>query len=239
MAPEMNQFDLTIINFLNRFSCHSWTFDNTLEFISENHLIKGAVLISILWWGWFRLNKNQLCIRIHVISTILGCFLAMAIARSLVVLLPFRPRPLHNEGLNMLLPYGMKPSDLEGASSLPSDHAVLFYALSAGMFFISGRTGVLAIVYTTLFIAFPRVYLGLHYPTDILLGAAIGIAICLFCNLTVINEKVSRPILGWSDSKPELFYPVFFLISYQIADLFENSRDLFGFVYTTLRTIIT
>jgi undecaprenyl-diphosphatase len=131
------------------------------------------------------------------------------------------------------------PSAFEGESSLPSDHAVLFYALSAGMFFISGRTGVLAIVYTTLFLVFPRVYLGIHYPTDILLGAAIGIVVCLLCNLTVFNEKVSRPITVLSDSRPELFYPGFFLISYQIADMFENSRYLFGFAYTTLRTIIT
>jgi len=235
----MNQFDLTVINFLNRFSRHSWTFDNTLLFISENHLIKGAVLIVILWWGWYRPNKNQLCIRIHIISTILGCFLAMAIAKSLVVLLPFRPRPLHNEGLDILLPYGMKPSDFESATSLPSDHAALFFALSAGMFFISRGAGILAIVYATLFIAFPRVYLGLHYPTDIFLGAGIGIAVCLLCNMTVFNENVSRPISGWSDSRPELFYPAFFLISYQIADIFESSRDLFWSTYITLRAIIT
>jgi undecaprenyl-diphosphatase len=235
----MNQYDLTIINFLNSFSRHSWTFDNSLEFISENHLIKGAVLIAILWWGWFKPNKNQLSIRTHLISTLLGCFLAMAIAKGLTVLLPFRPRPLHNEALDILLPYGMNPSGFEGATSLPSDHAALFYALSAGMFFISRGTGILAIVYTTLFIAFPRIYLGLHYPTDIFLGAGIGIAVCLLCNLTVINEKVSRPISGWSDSRPELFYPAFFLISYQIADIFENSRDLFWSSYITLRTIIT
>ena len=235
----MNQFDLTIIHFLNRFSRHSWTFDNSIEFISENHLIKGAVLIAILWWGWFKPNKNQLCIRIHIISTILGCFLAIAIAKSLVVLLPFRPRPLHNEGLDILLPYGVNPSHFEGATSLPSDHAALFYALSAGMFFISRGTGILAIVYTTLFIAFPRVYLGLHYPTDISLGAGIGIAACLLCNLTVINEKVSRPISGWSASRPELFYPAFFLISYQIADIFENSRDLFWSTYLIFRAVIT
>jgi undecaprenyl-diphosphatase len=139
----------------------------------------------------------------------------------------------------MLLPYGMKPSDFEGATSLPSDHAALFYALAAGMFFISRGMGVLSIVYATLLIAFPRVYLGLHYPTDIILGACIGITACLFCNLSVINEKVSRPIQGWSDTKAALFYPAFFLISYQIADIFESSRDLFWSTYIILRAIIT
>jgi undecaprenyl-diphosphatase len=63
----------------------------------------------------------------------------------------------------------------------------------------------------------------LHYPTDILAGAVIGVVIVLMCNMPFVIEKVSKPILTWADTKPELFYPVFFMISYQIADMFDNT----------------
>ena len=131
----MNLFDTTIINFINQFSQLSWTTDSAITFISGNHLIKGGVLLIIFWWGWFRINANQTYIQVHLVSTLFGCFIAMAIARTLALLLPFRFRPIHEEGLNFTSPYGMNITTLEGWSSFPSDHAVLFYALAAGMFY--------------------------------------------------------------------------------------------------------
>jgi undecaprenyl-diphosphatase len=161
----------------------------------------------------------------------------MTLARALVLTLPYRLRPLHEEGLNFLLPYGMSPTTLEGLSSFPSDHAVLFFALSTGLLFISRKVGTFALSYTALFIIFPRIYLGLHYPTDIIAGAIIGMTIALLGNIYLIKSKRLQSIANWSYSKPNLFYPVFFLFTYQIADMFESSRAIISMGFRLFQNI--
>lgn len=236
----MNSFDSIIIDFINQFSQLSWTVDTTIKFIAFNHLVKGGVLATVFWWGWFRANKNQLHVQVHLISTLLGCFVAMALARVLALVVPFRFRPLQEESLDFTLPYHMV-TQLEGwySSSLPSDHAALFYALSIGMFYISKKAGIFSLVYTTLFIALPRVYLGLHYPTDIIAGAFVGIVATVLCNSNSFIGKIALYGQSWSNNKPEIFYPVLFIVTYQIADIFKSSRDVIKHLESIVRAIFT
>ncbi len=222
----MNIFDSTIIEFINQFSQLSLFVDTTITFIAKNNLAKGGVLLTIFWWGWFRVNKRQVYVRVHLLSTLFSSLIVMAIARILALSLPFRLRPIHMESLDFTLPYNMKLTTLEGWSSFPSDHAVLFYALSTGMFYISKRTGIFAFVYTTLFISLPRIYLGLHFPTDIIGGAYLGIVITLLITSNSFINKISQNILNWSNTKPEIFYPVLFMITYQMVELFSSSLKI-------------
>jgi len=224
----MNPFDTEIIGFFNQLSQVSWTIDSTIKFISKSNLIKGGAVLIIFWWGWFRVNINQPYVQVHLVSTLIGCFIAMVLARILALLLPFRLRPIHEEGLDFTLPYSMEITVLEGWSSFPSDHAVLFYALATGMFYISKKVGIFSLVYITLFVGLPRIYLGLHYPTDIIGGAIIGLIVVLLCNSNYFIEKISRPTYNYSNTKPEIFYPIFFIITFQIADMFNSSRAIIG-----------
>lgn len=221
----MNGFDFNIITWVNQFSRHSKILDILIQHLSKNQFLKGGVLVTIIWWAWFKSgDERHSDNREYIISTLFCCFVGQILARALALTLPFRFRPLHEEGLNFLLPYGMKPTALEGWSSFPSDHAVLFFALSTGLVFISRKVGAFALCYTVLFIAFPRIYLGLHYPTDIIAGAIIGITITLLGNIYLCKNKSVQQVVNWSYSKPNLFYPLFFLLTYQAADMFSDIR---------------
>lgn len=234
----MNFFDFKIITFVNQFSQRSLVFDRFAEMLSNNHLLKGGVLLTIIWWAWFKREERHSHNREYIISILFTSIIAIVLARASALMLPFRVRPLDLVGLHFLPPFGMTSGGLITWSSFPSDHAVLFFAISTGLLFISRWLGVFSLSYTLLFIAVPRVYLGIHYPTDIIVGAIIGIILGLVGNIWFAKNTLTRSIANWSYSKPNLFYPLLFLLTYQIVDQFDNSRALVGAVVKLVRYII-
>lgn len=118
------------------------------------------------------------------------------------------------------LPYGQTPR-WEGPSSFPSDHAVLFFALATGIFLASRRTGWFVFAYVSIVICLPRIYLAEHYATDIFAGAAIGMFMTWLAN----TSRIRKPLTGWAlrsiETRPGLFYSCLFIVTYQMAELFD------------------
>lgn len=221
----INNFDLTLLSAVNHYAHHSQTFDRFVTSLQFNNLFKGGVLLPLVYFIWFKANRNSIK-RHYLIATLLCTFPADLIARLMAKTLPFRFRPIHDATINFLPPFGMNTSTLDGYSSFPSDHAVLFFCLSTGLFFCSKKLGIFAFIYTLIFIALPRLYLGLHYPTDLIIGAIIGIFFATISIVYFAQSKLVNTINQWSYTKPEFFYPLFFLFTCEIFEMFASSRAL-------------
>jgi membrane-associated phospholipid phosphatase len=92
-----------------------------------------------------------------------------------IKLLVRRPRPV----LEGLPPLGGAPSSL----SFPSAHALSSFAVATAMFRVDPATAAAFLV--ALALSLGRPYLGMHYPSDVLAGALLGILLGLVVPLSL------------------------------------------------------
>jgi undecaprenyl-diphosphatase len=235
----MNAFDSRIIEFLNRFSQRSHVFDTSVGFLEGHDLLKGGVFMALVWWAWTRRDGGDASERrSYLLSALVVSVVAVVLARLLAHSLPFRDRPLYAPGFAFTPPYGAEELELESWSAFPSDHAVLFFALATGLIFAWRRLGLFALFYAAFGICLPRLYLGEHWPTDILAGAAIGAGLGWLGARERVRTLISRPALWWHEREPGSFYAALFLLTYQTATLFGDSRNLVRFVLHTLKDLL-
>ncbi len=156
--------DNTVVNILN-----TWVIADSLrEAIIvglANYLpyVTGVIFIIFLFWlyGSWRLRLEEgIIVALAAIFTRfpLGSIIKDAVAR---------PRPFTS------LTH-ITPLIAETDFSFPSGHALFFFALATAIFCRDKAWGALFFVLAIL-IGFGRVAAGIHYPTDILGGATLGI----------------------------------------------------------------
>ena len=100
-----------------------------------------------------------------VLSLIFGVIVTNLLLKNIVA----RPRPFAEIGA--LIPLIAKPTDF----SFPSGHTTASFAVALVMLrMLPKKIGIPAVVLAAL-VAFSRLYLGVHYPTDVLAGFVVAL----------------------------------------------------------------
>jgi membrane-associated phospholipid phosphatase len=232
----MNEFDYEMLLSLNHLadSCPILT-----KFIIRVHAdgLNKVFILSLFWWVWFDNERTiqQREARERIAAFLVGSVACIAAVRLLAALLPFRLRPLANPYLGLHFP--LEVGDWVNWSAFPSDHAVMFSMLATCLFTISRPLGLIAALDVALLICFPRVFLGIHHPTDVMVGALIGIWAGWFICSEEIRRPLSMPafaILRW---KPSAFYASAFVITFLFSQVFAPVTRLAVDIAKLARTL--
>jgi undecaprenyl-diphosphatase len=158
--------DEAIVVWLNGGVGRVGPFDDVMETVVSDYFapVLGSLVLLALWFSGDDRSRfaNQ-------VTTATGT-MAVGFANMLVAILNaniFRDRPFVDHDLTLLF---YEPTD----SSFPANATAVGFGLATAVFVRHRRLGLT--LYALAFAwGFARVYAGVHYPTDVLTGAAIGI----------------------------------------------------------------
>jgi membrane-associated phospholipid phosphatase len=203
--------------------------------LPNNVLINGGFVTALLWAAWVRPSEARERNRAILVAGVVLTAVALVVARVMALLLPFRERPRFTPELGFRLPGQNADLTMLKWSSFPSDHATMFFALATILFLASRKLGLVAYVHAAFVVCFPLLYLGIHYPTDVICGAIIGTVVASLALNDRIRNGIERPARAWSSRSPATFYPALYLWTLMTATQFDSVRGLAVGVWTVLK----
>lgn len=175
----MANFELEILNFI-RNSLSNPLLDEIMKFIT--HLGSGGfiwIAVTVVMLAKKNTRKTGVKMAVSLLLSLLLCN---------IILKPLVDRVRPYEAVNVDIIIG-KPS----GASFPSGHSSSSFAAAVTLLRSRSR-GALAAVILAALIAFSRLYLYVHYPSDVLCGALLGTAIA-FAADWIVNKayKIQTP----------------------------------------------
>ena len=146
----------------------------------------GVVLMALpLLYMWFKGDGDKK-------KVVLLSLLSMAIAlliNQIIGHIYFRQRPFAFHEVNLLLAKSADPS-------FPSDHSAFVFAIAWLIMLKDRRIGAFALAIGVL-VGISRIFVGTHYPGDVLGGAAVGLAAAVFVwKLRAVFDPITSFLIG-------------------------------------------
>jgi 4-amino-4-deoxy-L-arabinose transferase-like glycosyltransferase/membrane-associated phospholipid phosphatase len=161
LAPPPS-IDIVLFRFFNS-TVSNPVFDRIMPWLSGNALFIPAVVLGALWLCWKGGTRARLFVVVTALILLAGDNLLINVIKSAVG----RPRPfLALQDVRLLVGRG-------NTGSFPSSHTSTWFAalVLTAAYYPRAWKWVLPVA---LGVSFSRIYVGVHYPSDVLAGAIIG-----------------------------------------------------------------
>ena len=175
MPPSL---DYSLFRVINNWSGRSAALDSLMVGCAKYLPLIFALALVVLWLSWR--PRNQWAALLAAASALLALGIGQLIGKAMP-----RPRPYLSHAVHQLIPPSLD-------TSFPSDHATLGFAVGVMVWRYNKRAGAALLVLAAV-MAFARVFVGAHYPGDVLGGALIGGLTSIA--LGVVSDK--PPLRTW------------------------------------------
>ncbi len=174
--------DYTLFQMINRLA-GIYTFLNPLMgFLSEDAQYLFYLGVIIYWFT--RTNQN----RRMVIEALSSACLALGFGGLLATLF-YRDRPFVTHHVIQVINH---PAN----ASFPSDHATGAFVIAAAIWMFRKKDGLVWLILAAC-ISVSRIWTGVHYPSDVVVGAGIGIASSIFVHRLFMRWHLANKCVSY------------------------------------------
>lgn len=175
--------DWSVLHALNDFMYqHDGVEDPLLFYVnaSEALFVATLAIVFLAARGAGRFAWRRACVA-AVLSAGLGLAVGKVISELVDRARPFVADP---HGVHLFAPHAADPS-------FPSDHATAAFAIAVAILVRKRAWGIVALVLAAI-LSVGRVALGVHYPSDVIAGAALGSAAALALWAPPLRTRIDR-----------------------------------------------
>lgn len=175
--------DTSVLLDLNRFfAAHDAVEDPLVAYANASELLfLGMLILAFLLVGGHRRRDT----RRAVVSAGLSAGVALLLANVISAVVD-RPRPFvaHHDAVHVFAKHAADPG-------FPSDHTTAAFAIAVALLLRQRTWGVVVLLLATV-LGVARVAMGVHYPTDVLGGAALGSLVALTLWQPAVRTQLHR-----------------------------------------------
>jgi undecaprenyl-diphosphatase len=178
--------DWSLFHFLNSPMGHHDPLEDGVQHFGSLSTPLFALAVCALWF--FARPGGSPRLKLATASALVSAGMGLMV-NQLIGAFWFRERPFAAHPGDTVLVAHASPDP-----SFPSDHATAAFAIAFAVLFFSRRLGALFLVAATA-IGVSRVLLGVHYPSDVLAGAAVGLLSALL--VTTLGRPYLETVVRW------------------------------------------
>lgn len=180
----MENIDITITQAINALNSHVAIFDLSIIWLGKAII---PIMIGLMMWNWFSVKART---RARYVSICAGLSLLLALGINHIILLFIvRPRP-YDVGISHLIVNASQDP------SFPSDHAAAAFGIAFAIILLKHSWRNLFFLMAS-FLAFDRVFIGIHYFGDVMGGMLTGfiaalVITAIFQERSLINQRLIK-----------------------------------------------
>lgn len=175
MTDFITQIDFNILNAIQ--SIRNPFLDTIMPLIT--FLGSGGIVWAVTALIMLCFKKSRKTGIVIIVSLLLGLFLSTMGLKNVIA----RERPYNTEGA-LLTVENLLIGAPSGRFSFPSGHAISSFSAATVILLYSKKSAIPAIILAAL-ICFTRLYLYVHFPSDVICGALFGILLAFVSNFLV------------------------------------------------------
>ncbi|MDF2684165.1 MAG: bcrC [Brevibacillus sp.] len=189
-AMDINIYYFRLINDLGK-QFPAW---NPAFYVIAEYMVYVLGLSTLFYW-FTRKNENRMMV-VCASATFVLAELFGKVAGSL----HFNQQPFAElTNVNQLVEKAVN-------NSFPSDHTILFFSFCMSFWLFKKKGGFLWML-LAICVGISRIWVGVHYPADVIVGALISIGSALIVYLVVPRLRVVQTILALYEKGEQAFLP--------------------------------